>query len=337
MSLTWHASSSVTTDQTMAQRAEELIMRTTTPVEPSSLPSPSSPLLTRRTLLTLAAVTAVAARVGCSVALAQEATPTTQSGTIHVNGIDLSYEERGSGPPLLIIPPLSSTGFTISALEPHFRSITFDNRGAGRSSVPPGPYTTRLLADDAAALLEHLGVERAHVLGFSLGAEIAQELALAYPERVDRLVLNGAFARPNLGVLDPWLTMWDQAYAKAIDPAAFNVWLLGWMVTPAFMSQLDLVAAAIAEPDPFPATAQGVAAQTAALRTHDTLDRLGQISAPTLVLVGAQDIASPVVYSEALAKGIPGAKLQVLDPGGHAVLFEYADAANAALLEFLSA
>jgi 3-oxoadipate enol-lactonase len=98
-----------------------------------------------------------------------------------------------------------------------------------------------------------------------------------------------------------------------------------------------LVAAAIAEVDPYPASAQGVAAQAAAARTHDTLGRLGQISAPTLVLVGAEDIICPVVYSEALAKGIPGATLKVLDPGGHAVLFEYADAANAALLEFLPA
>ena len=166
----------------------------------------------------------------------------------------------GSGPPLLNIPPLSSTGFTIPALEPHFRFITFDNRGAGRSSAPPGPYTTRLLADDAAALLEHLGIERAHVFGFSLGGLIAQELALAYPERVDHLVLNGAYARPNHAVFDPWLTLWDQAYAKQIDPVAFNVWLLGWLLTPAFMSQPDLVAAAIAEHDPYPATAQGMAA-----------------------------------------------------------------------------
>jgi pimeloyl-ACP methyl ester carboxylesterase len=80
------------------------------------------------------------------------------------------------------------------------------------------------------------------------------------------------------------------------------------------VSQPDLVAAALAEPDPYPATTQGIAGQTAALRTHDTLERLGQISAPTLVLVGAQDIVSPVVYSQALAKGIPGATLKVLDP-----------------------
>jgi 3-oxoadipate enol-lactonase len=101
------------------------------------------------------------------------------------------------------------------------------------------------------------------------------------------------------------------------------------------MTQPDLVAAALEFEDPYPASAQGIAGQTAAARTHDTLDRLGQISAPTLVLVGVEDIVTPVVYSEELAAGIPGAKLQVLDPGGHSVVFEYEDSANAALLAFL--
>lgn len=309
-------------------------MSTTTNAEHLFRSFLQSPVLTRRSFGAFAAAVTLSARFGRAAA-AQEATPTTTSATVHVNGIDLYYEEAGSGPPLLNIPPLSSTGFSLPALEPHFRVITFDNRGAGRSSAPPGPYTMRQMADDAAALLAYLGVERTHVFGFSLGGMIAQELAINYPERVDHLVLNGAYARPNLAVVDPWLTMWDQAYAKQIDPAAFNVWLLGQLLTPAFMSQPEWVAAAIAEPDPYPATAQGIAGQTAAIRTHDTLDRLGQISAPTLVLVGAQDILTPVVYSEELAKGIPGATLKVLDPGGHSVLFEYEDAANAALLEFL--
>lgn len=293
-----------------------------------------SRVLSRRTLMTLTAATALTARLGRAAA-AKDATPTARSATVHVNGIDLYYEETGSGPPLLNIPPLSSTGFSIPALEPHFRVITYDNRGAGRSSAPPGPYTMRQMADDAAALLAHLGVERAHVFGFSMGGMIAQELAINYPERVDHLVLNGAYARPNLAVVDPWLTMWDQASARQIDPKAFNVWLLAQVLTPAFMTQVDVVAAALEGEDPYPATAQGIAGQTAAIRTHDTVDRLGQIGAPTLVLVGAQDIVTPVVYSEALAKGIPGATLQVLDPGGHSVLFEYEDAANAALLAFL--
>jgi 3-oxoadipate enol-lactonase len=108
-------------------------------------------------------------------------------------------------------------------------------------------------------------------------------------------------------------------------------------LTPAFMSQPELAAAALEDEDPYPASAEGVAAQSAAIRTHATLDRLGQISAPTLVLVGAQDIVNPVVYSEELVARIPGATLKVLDPGGHAVLFENEDAANAALLDFLPA
>jgi 3-oxoadipate enol-lactonase len=309
-------------------------MSTATPLDPIARSLDHPRVLTRRAAVTLAAAATFTARFGRATA-AQDATPTTQSASVHVNGIDLYYEEHGSGPPLLLIPGLSSTGFTLPALEPHFRSITLDNRGAGRSSAPPGPYTTRLLADDAAALLDHLGIERAHVLGFSLGGLIAQEMALAHPERVDHLVLNGTVARPNHAVFDPWLTLFVQAYEKQIDPVAFNLWLMGWLLTPAFMTQPDLVAAALAGEDPYPASAQGVAAQADAARTHDTLERLGQISAPTLVLVGAEDIVFPVVYSEVLAAGIPGAKLQVLEPGGHAVLFEFEEAANAALLDFL--
>jgi pimeloyl-ACP methyl ester carboxylesterase len=291
---------------------------------------------TRRVAITLAAATTVTARFGQASVTAQEATPTAQSATGHVNGIDLYYEEHGSGPPLLVIPGLSQTGFTIPALEPHFRIITRDYRGAGRSSAPPGRYTTRLLADDAAALLAYLGIDRAHVFGLSLGGAIAQELALAYPERVDHLVLNGTFARPNHAVFDPRLTLFVQAYEKQIDPVAFNLWLMGWIFTPAFMRQPELVASAVG-PDPYPAPAHGMEAQAAAAKAHDSLDRLSQISAPTLVLVGADDIVAPVPYAQALAAGIPGAKLQVLPQGGHAVLFEYADAASQALLEFLSA
>src|SRR3954454_16425825 len=123
-----------------------------------------------------------------------------QAGTmplLSVNGIDLYYEEAGDGLPLLLIS--GAGGKTVDwtpllpALSERFRVVAFDNRGGGRSSAPPGPYTTRQMADDATALLDHLAITRAHVVGLSLGGMIAQELALAAPARVDRLVLLATY------------------------------------------------------------------------------------------------------------------------------------------------
>ena len=258
-----------------------------------------------------------------------------------VNGLDLYYEETGSGPPLLLLAGLSGTALgwamLLPALAEHFRVIAFDNRGAGRSSAPPGPYTTREMADDAVALLTHLGIERAHVIGQSMGGLIAQELALAHPQRVDHLVLYSTYARPRPAIHDPWLKNWVEASERG-NPDQLATLLMPWFLTPAFMAQPDQVEAAIAEwvADPYPAPAQGVAAQAAACLSHDTLSRLGQIAAPTLVLVGAEDIVTPVACAQELAEGIPGARLHVLERGGHTPDVEYPEAVAEAMLAFLA-
>jgi 3-oxoadipate enol-lactonase len=259
-----------------------------------------------------------------------------------VNGLNLYYEETGSGPPLLLITGLSGNtlgwAMLLPALAERFRAIAFDNRGAGRSSAPPGRYTTREMADDAAALLEHLGVERAHVIGFSLGGMIAQELALAHPERVDHLVLYATYARPRAAIHDPWLRNYVEACERGTSPDQLAMLLLPWFLTPAFMAQPDQVEAAIAEwvADPYPAPAHGVAAQAAAGLSHDTHSRLRQIAAPTLVLVGSEDIVTPVFFAQELAEGIPGAQLHVLDRGGHTPDVEYPEAVAEAMLAFLT-
>jgi 3-oxoadipate enol-lactonase len=194
------------------------------------------------------------------------------------------------------------------------------------------------MAEDAAALLAHLDIERAHVIGHSLGGMIAQELALAYPGRVDRLVLLGTYARPRPAIHDPWLNNWVQACERGAEPAAVALSLMPWFFTPAFMSEYDQVEAALAEwlSDPHPAPAHGIAAQAAACQSHDTLERLTQIAAPTLVLVGAEDIVTPVSCSRELATGIPEACLQVLERGGHIPDAEYPEAISEALLGFLT-
>lgn len=259
---------------------------------------------------------------------------------IQVNGIDRYYQETGSGDPLLLINGIGGTSLGWAPLLPLlaglFRVVTSDNRGVGRSEAPPGPYTTRQLADDAAALLVHLGVERAHVVGSSMGGMIAQELALAHPALVDRLVLSGTFARPRRAIMDPWLTFVAQM-AERLDPVAVTLGWLPWLYTPAFLADPERVEAALAWQDPYPAPPHGIAAQVEAVRAHDTLERLPRIAAPTLVLVGADDVVTPVYYAQELAERIPGARLQVLERVGHSALSEYPEAGAEALLAFLAA
>ncbi len=261
---------------------------------------------------------------------------------VQVNGIDLFYEETGNGEPLLLISGLGSNtlGWELirPALAARFRVITFDNRGAGRSSAPPGPYATRQMADDAAAMLDRIGVARAHVMGLSLGGMIAQELALAYPERVDHLVLLATFPRLRPGVHDPWLDAWLQAGERGMDRKSFGICMMPWMLSPAFMAQHDLVETALAKllSNPYPATAAGIAGQVEACRAHDALDRLPRIAAPTLVLVGSEDILSPVSYAQELTERIPGARLQVLEGAGHVPFLEDPEAVAEALLAFLA-
>lgn len=258
---------------------------------------------------------------------------------VQLNRIERFYQETGRGDPLLLINGIGGTCLgwqpLLPALAEHFRVITSDNRGVGRSAAPDGPYTTRQLADDAAALLAHLGVTRTHVVGSSMGGMIAQELALAYPQLVDRLVLFATFARPRRAIIDPWLTFVVQM-KEHLDPTAVTLGWLPWLYPPAFLAQPERVEAVLAWQEPYPAPAHGIAAQAEAVRHHDALERLPQITASTLVLVGAEDVVTPVYYSRELAARIPGAKLQVLERGGHEALWEDPEVGAKVLLEFLT-
>src|SRR5215211_6913470 len=240
--------------------------------------------------------------------------------TAQLNGIDIYYEEHGSGDPLLLIMGFGGHSLAwimqVPALAKQFRVITLD----------------------------HLDIERAHVVGWSMGGMIAQELALGYPQKVDRLVLLASVARTR-PYAENWLRYATQSAelvkSGALDPTGALLGGMPWMFTPAFLSQPDLVQAAIAQSlaDPFPPTPEGIAAQAEACRAHafgDVLDRLTEIAAPTLVLVGAEDILTPAVYSREMAGRIPGARLQILEKGGHGMPLEHPQQVNDALLAFLA-
>ncbi|MBI3393114.1 MAG: alpha/beta fold hydrolase [Nitrospirae bacterium] len=259
---------------------------------------------------------------------------------VQVRNVHLYYEAHGEGPPLLLITGLgldvASWGPQIPALDRKFRVIVFDNRGAGRSSTPESPYTTAEMAKDAIALMDALEIEQAHVLGLSMGGLIAQELAISHPDRVKSLILATTAAKlpPRArGIID----VWNRLIGGGIDPEIVFREQSLWVFTERFLSDESRVSgfAKMFLSHPHPPAPRGFAGQAAACLAHDARTRLQRITVPTLVLVGREDIFFPVPVCEDLARGIPVAKLAVLDGGGHAFATEISEDFNRTVLEFL--
>jgi 3-oxoadipate enol-lactonase len=258
---------------------------------------------------------------------------------VKVNGIDLHYVEAGTGDPLLMIMGFGGDhlawAFQVPALSTRYRVITFDNRGAGQSTVPDAPYSTRLMAEDAVGLLDALGVERAHVLGVSMGGMIAQEVALTHPRRVRSLQLHCTYARPDaymLALMDRWRAIREKATPEDwLRTVA--LWLFSphtYRERPEFVEMV--IQTGLANPNPF--TDTGFLRQGDAVRGHDALERLPTLRCPTLVSVAEDDILVPPRFSRALASRIPGAELHVIPAAGHGYFLERPDTFNQLSLDF---
>jgi pimeloyl-ACP methyl ester carboxylesterase len=260
---------------------------------------------------------------------------------VRVNGIDLNYIEVGAGDPLLLIMGFGGDHlawvFQTPAFAERFRVIAFDNRGAGQSDVPDVAYTTRMMADDAAGLLDALGVERAHVLGVSMGGMIAQELALSHPQRVWSLQLHCTLARPDR-YMDALIESWRTVRTKVTPEEWMRIVAL-WLFSPTTYAERPefveaVIQTGIANPHPF--TLTGFLRQGDAVRSHDTLARIGTLRAPTLVSVAEDDILVPPRFSRALAAAVPNAQLRVVPRAGHCLFWERPDVFNTMCLEFLA-
>ena len=273
--------------------------------------------------------------------------------TAAINGIDLYYEEHGHGDPLLLVMGLAADSlawmFQLPDFSEHYRTIVFDNRGVGRSSKPAGPYTIAQMADDAAGLLDVLDIERAHVVGVSMGGMIAQELALRHPARVRALVLGCTYAKPDAGVgrqLESSLAAFGgsrgpngelQVDLSKLDPMMFFQHLLPTVFNPPFiMNELPKLMQVFSGALQYGFSMDAILAQVMATQTHDTTERLDRISAPTLVLTGDNDLLIPSSNSDRLAAEIPGATLKKIPGGSHAFNFETPEVFNQAVLEFLA-
>lgn len=251
------------------------------------------------------------------------------------------YEEAGSGHPLLMITGLGGDlqGWALQApeLAKHFRVITFDNRGAGRSSAPDRPYSIPQMAADAVGLLDRLGIDKAHVLGFSMGGCIAQELALANPGRVEKLILLGTMPAVdgyNRAITRTWIDVRrsNMSREQVVRNAA------PYIYSPELLDDEDRFERAILNSvnNPYAQSDVGFLRQAEALLGFDATTRLGGLKAPTLVVCGKDDVLVPPRNSDRLASLISGATLKKL-PGAHIGQVEYPAEYNAAFVEFLSA
>ena len=252
-----------------------------------------------------------------------------------LNGINISYQVEGQGEPLVMI-----MGFTagrigwmpqIRFFKKYYRVITFDNRGAGKSDKSPGPYSTRMMADDTVKLMDLLGIDKAHIMGLSMGGMIAQELAINYPQRVMKLVLASSYARQDETSGDTlelarFIHLTPEKKVRAMIGLAFN--------KPFFRFTFGLLAR-IQTRFTGASGRVGTAGQSEACLRHNTLDRLSSITAPTLVIVGTGDRIIKPVSSEVIAGKIPNAKLVKVEGGSHYFSFEMKNVFNREVLNFL--
>ena len=254
-------------------------------------------------------------------------------------GTKIYWDEQGTGAPILLIMglgyPSAMWHRTRPALSAFYRTIALDNRGAGQSDVPPGPYSIALMASDAAAVLDAAGVRSAHLFGVSMGGMVAQEFALQYLGRVRSLILGcTAAGGPSAQRAEPaavemlkartWMS--QQQAAEAAIPFIYDT------ATPRHMIDED-----IATRQPWPTSPAGYLAQLQAILAWESFSRLPQITAPTLVIHGKVDRLVPVGNGELIAARIPGAQLVLLERASHLFSTDQPEAAETAIFEFLAA
>ena len=244
----------------------------------------------------------------------------------------IAWERHGSGEPLLLVHGLGYARWgwelVLEPLERSFDVIVFDNRGIGESDAPPGPYTVADLAADAAQVLDEAGVERAHVLGTSLGGMVAQELALAAPQRVDRLVL--ACTTPGGPEAFPMPDRTVQLMTSGATLRQFVENALAPEPDPELVDRILRHRETTAQPS------EAWSAQAAAGATFDALGRLERIEAPTLILHGTEDAVVDSRNTALLALRIPGSRVELFPGGGHLFFWEQPERFVEVVTEFLT-
>jgi pimeloyl-ACP methyl ester carboxylesterase len=239
--------------------------------------------------------------------------------------VRLSYERSGSGPPLLLIMGLSGTRLHwgepfLERLREDFEVIAFDNRGVGASSRVAAPFAIADLAADTAGLLTALGLDAVHVLGISMGGMIAQELALAHPERVRTLTLGCTFCGGPGNALPAQPELGAAIMSGDRERATRAMWETN--VSASFAEDEQAYASFRAIGIEHRVALEVTLEQLSAITRHDTSTRLGELGMPTLIVHGTEDRIIPVANGHVVAELAPGARLEILEGIGHLFFWE---------------
>ncbi|HEY94678.1 MAG TPA: alpha/beta hydrolase [Dehalococcoidia bacterium] len=258
-----------------------------------------------------------------------------------VSDINIYYEMDGEGEPLVFINgwfmPLGLFYPLVPVFAREYQVITFDNRGAGKSDAPEGLYSLEIMAEDLAGLLDNIGIKKAHFLGHSMGARIAEEMALSFPEKVRSIILAGPITYSSEISWQPKPVTKEEIKLWEEQPLEEWAWkLLSDRVNDDFISKnrqlAENMVKVIMEGCGPPHAREG---HTNASRLYDNYERLPEIKAPTLILAGREDMTVPLENILILKERIPGAELAVLDSVRHFMMWEAFDESNRIILDFL--
>jgi 3-oxoadipate enol-lactonase len=260
---------------------------------------------------------------------------------VKANNLTINYEQQGSGEPLLLIPYLSADhacyAFQVAEYAKHFTCISLDLRGTGETDKPAGAWSTELLADDVAAFMHALGIQKAHISGLSLGGAIGMWLAAKHPDKVRSLSLHSAWPKTDAfakTVVEGW-----KALAQALQsvPQMVILGIFPWCFTPELYAQKPDYIQSLAD---FVRSrpAQPVAAfiqQSNAVITHDATAQLSRITAPTLITFGRADMVTSTRFADPLKNAIRGSELLIFEGCAHAPIYEKVEEFNHKTLGFL--
>jgi len=261
---------------------------------------------------------------------------------VRANNITMNYDQQGSGEPLVLIPYLAADyacyAFQVAEYSKHFTCISVDLRGTGESDKPDGTYSTELFADDVAALMQALGLGKAHVSGLSLGAATGMWLAAKYPDRVKSLSLHSAWSQSDpflKTVVQSWQVM---ARALGSVPEMVIQGIFPWCFTPELYAEkpdyikalADFVRGRPAQPlDAFIRESNAVIA-------HDAQAQLAKIRAPTQITFGRHDMVTSTRFADRIKNGIKGSELLIFEGCSHAPIYEKVEEFNQKSLAFLN-